>query len=85
MIWRIWKNQLQSDMFKKGDMPTFLDAWLSGQARKQKWVGGIEGSGRQLEHIGAVEEKIQLAIFDDEYFPQTNGVADQGLCRSAAG
>ncbi len=63
------ENQLQSDMFKKGDMPTFLDAWLSGQARKQgKWVGGIEDLEDQLEHIGAVEEKIQLAIFDDEYF-----------------
>ncbi len=63
------ENQLQTDMFRKGDMPTFLDAWLSGQARKQgKWVGGIEDLEDQLEHIGAVEEKIQLAIFDDEYF-----------------
>jgi len=37
------ESRLQLDLFKKGDMPTFLDAWLSGQARKQgKWVGGIE-------------------------------------------
>ncbi|MEI2738881.1 MAG: TraB/GumN family protein [Chitinophagaceae bacterium] len=66
------ESRLQLDLFKKGDMPTFLDAWLSGQARKQgKWVGGIEDIEDQLEHMdgfGDIEEKIQLALFDDNYY-----------------
>ena len=66
------ESKLQLDLFKKGDMPTFLDAWLSGQARKQgKWVGGIEDLEDQLEHMndfGDIEEKIQLALFDDNYY-----------------
>ncbi len=64
------ESKLQVDMFKKGDMPTFLDAWLFGQARKQgKWVGGIEDIEDQLEHMDDdIEEKIQLALFDDNYY-----------------
>ena len=66
------EKKLQADLFKKGDMPTFLDAWLFGQARKQgKWVGGIEDMEDQLEHKALksdVEEKIQMALFDDKYY-----------------
>jgi uncharacterized protein YbaP (TraB family) len=63
------ESKLQVELFKKGDMPTFLDAWLSGQARKQgKWVGGIEDFEDQLEHKDDIEEKIQLALFDDDYY-----------------
>lgn len=66
------ETKLQTELFKKGDMPTFLDAWLFGLARKQgKWVGGIEEIEDQLEHIALdsdVEEKIQMALFDDKYY-----------------
>ncbi|OSZ80830.1 hypothetical protein CAP36_06205 [Chitinophagaceae bacterium IBVUCB2] len=66
------ETQLQTDLFRKGDMSTFLDAWLFGQARKQgKWVGGIEEIEDQLEHTSLdsdVEEKIQMALFDDDYY-----------------
>ena len=66
------EKKLQAELFKKGEMPTFLDAWLFGLARKQgKWVGGIEDLEDQLEHINAdgdVEDKIQLALFDDDYY-----------------
>lgn len=65
-------SKLQMDLFKKGDMPTFLDAWLFGIARnKSKWVGGIEDIEDQLEHkeiTGDIEHKIQMALFDDEYY-----------------
>ncbi|HLG39356.1 MAG TPA: TraB/GumN family protein, partial [Chitinophagaceae bacterium] len=65
------KSSLESDLFKKGDMPTFLDAHLFGLARKQgKWVGGLEDFRDQLEHINAedIEDKIQTALFDDKYY-----------------
>ena len=66
------ENKLQAELLKKGEMPTFLDAWLFGHARKQgKWVGGIEEVEDQLEHIALksdVEEKIQMALFDDKYY-----------------
>lgn len=66
------ETNLQTELFKKGDMPTFLDAWLFGLARKQgKWVGGIEEIEDQLEHTALdsdVEEKIQMALFDDKYY-----------------
>ena len=66
------ETRLNSDVFRKGDMPTFLDAWLSGQARKLgKWTGGIEDLEDQLEHEESLEEKIQLAIFDDSYYRQS--------------
>ena len=66
------EKKLQADQFKKGDMPSFLDAWLFGQARRQgKWVGGIEEMEDQLEHTAlnsSVEDKIQMALFDDKYY-----------------
>lgn len=37
------KNSWSKDLFSKGEMQTFVDAYLYGLARKQgKWVGGIE-------------------------------------------
>lgn len=56
-------------VMKKGDMPTFLDAWLFGKMKKQgKWVGGIEDLEDQLNYVDDIEEKIQKIIFDDKYF-----------------
>ncbi|MFC0775903.1 TraB/GumN family protein [Terrimonas alba] len=65
------ESALQSELFKKGEMPTFLDAYLFGLARKQgKWVGGIEDFQEQVEHINAesVESKIQMALYDDKNY-----------------
>lgn len=64
-------SSLETDLFRTGDMPTFLDAYLFGLARKQgKWVGGLEVIEEQLEHINSetVEHKIQTALFDDKYY-----------------
>ncbi|HMU45465.1 MAG TPA: TraB/GumN family protein [Chitinophagaceae bacterium] len=63
--------KLQAELFKKGEMPTFLDAWLFGLARSQgKWVGGVEDFEDQMEHLfkDDIEEKIQSALYDDDYY-----------------
>ncbi len=65
------ESALQAEIFRKGDMPTFVDAYLFDLARKQgKWVGGIEDLQDQLEHINSedIEGKIQTALFDDKYY-----------------
>jgi uncharacterized protein YbaP (TraB family) len=65
------ESALKAELFKKGDMPAFLDAYLFGIARKQgKWVGGIEDLQDQIEHINAedIEGRIQTALFDDKYY-----------------
>lgn len=65
------ESALQSEVFTKGEMPTFLDAYLFGIARRMgKWVGGLEELKDQLEHLDAddIEEKIQMALFDDDYY-----------------
>src|SRR5262249_50279113 len=67
-------SSLETDLMKKGEMPTFLDAYLFGLARRQgKWVGGLEEFQDQIEHIEyihseSVEHKIQTALFDDKYY-----------------
>ncbi|KAK6021912.1 aminotransferase, class III [Ostertagia ostertagi] len=66
-----YESNLKSEIFKKGEMPTFLDAYLFGMARKQgKWTGGLEELEDQLEHINSesVESKLQQVLFDDEYY-----------------
>lgn len=65
------EEDLESELFRKGEMPTFLDAYLFGMARKQgKWVGGIEDFNDQIDHVEAneIESKIQMALFDDNYY-----------------
>lgn len=66
------EKKLQMEMFKQGEMPSFLDAWLFGLAGKQgKWVGGVEDFEDQMEHLAAAgdaEDKIHTALFDDKYF-----------------
>lgn len=62
------ESRMYRDAFRKGDMPTFLDAWLFGQARSQgKWVGGIEDMEDQTEFMDRekVEEKIQSALTEE--------------------
>ena len=42
------KNKWMSEYMQKGEMPTFMDAYLYNIARRQgKWVGGIEDLGDQ--------------------------------------
>jgi uncharacterized protein YbaP (TraB family) len=65
------EKDLDGELFRKGEMPTFLDAYLFGMARKMgKWVGGIEDFNDQVDHIEAddIESKIQMALFDDKYY-----------------
>src|SRR6185503_15627332 len=66
------KDNLENEIFKKGDMPTFLDAHLFGLAKKKgKWIGGIEDLEDQLEHITSderIENKIQVALYDEGYY-----------------
>jgi len=66
------ESSLENEMFKKGEMATFLDAHLFGIAKKKgKWVGGIEDIGDQIEHIDnfkSIEDKIQTALYEDEYY-----------------
>ena len=42
------KNKWMSEYMQKGEMPTFMDAYLYNLARRQgKWVGGVEDMGDQ--------------------------------------
>ncbi|GEM_PF-1284854 len=64
------KQTNKEKLYKKGEMPTFLDAWLMGLAKKNnKWVGGIEDLVDQEEHIGnrSTEEIIEDILYDDKY------------------
>lgn len=50
------KNRWMQDYFRKGDISTFLDAWLCLTAKKQgKWIGGIEDMADQS---GLIDEAI---------------------------
>ena len=61
-------SRIKSTLFRKGEMPTFLDAWLSGVAMKQgKWVGGVEDMDDQAFGGDDMEEDIQNLLFDQEY------------------
>ncbi len=65
------KSELNIELYKKGEMSTFLDAYLFGVAKKQgKWVGGIEDFNDQVEQINSpeTEEKIQAALYDEKYY-----------------
>jgi len=66
------QDEFEAEMFKKGDMSTFLDAHLFGLAKKKgKWIGGIEDIQDQIEHIMTdekIENKIQIALYDEEYY-----------------
>ena len=65
-------SALENEIFKNGEMATFLDAHLFGIAKKKgKWVGGIEDFADQLEHFNNyknIEEKIQTALYDEDYY-----------------
>jgi len=66
------ESSLENEMFRNGEMTTFLDAHLFGLAKKKgKWVGGIEDIDDQEEHINNfrnIEDKIQVALYDEDYY-----------------
>jgi uncharacterized protein YbaP (TraB family) len=59
------KNGWMADYLAKGEMPTFVDAYLFSTAKKQgKWVGGIEDITDQaglLENIDKTDIEFMLA------------------------
>lgn len=56
------KNKWASEVFTKGDMNTFLDAWLYETAKKQgKWVGGIEDI---MDQAGLIDDLIDQSDVD---------------------
>jgi len=56
------KNKWLSTYMEKGEMPTFVDAYLYNIARRQgKWLGGIEDMGDQA---GLMEEPVDRSDLD---------------------
>lgn len=56
------KNKWATDAFTKGEMSTFLDAWLYETAKKQgKWVGGIEDV---MDQSGLIDDLIDQSDVD---------------------
>lgn len=55
------KHKWMSDYMAKGEMPTFVDAYLYNIARRQgKWVGGIEDIADQAGLIDEMVDKSDL-------------------------
>ena len=57
------KNKWMSEYMEKGEMPTFVDAYLYNIARRQgKWLGGIEDIADQA---GLLEDMVDKSDIDD--------------------
>jgi uncharacterized protein YbaP (TraB family) len=57
------KNKWISDLMEKGEMATFVDAYLYNIARRQgKWVGGIEDIGDQT---ALLDDMVDRSDIDD--------------------
>ncbi|HVS97883.1 MAG TPA: TraB/GumN family protein, partial [Puia sp.] len=57
------KNKWMSEYMKKGEMPTFMDAWLYNVARRQgKWLGGIEDL---TDQTGLLNDLVDRSDVDD--------------------
>lgn len=56
------KNKWLSESMQKGEMETFIDAYLLNLARRQgKWLGGIEDLGDQINTINKIDVKMILS------------------------
>jgi uncharacterized protein YbaP (TraB family) len=56
------RNRWMSDFMAKGEMPTFVDAYLYNIARRQgKWLGGIEDLSDQ---VGLMEDMVDKSDLD---------------------
>ncbi|WP_153801036.1 TraB/GumN family protein [Foetidibacter luteolus] len=65
------KNKWVSEFFEKGEMPTFVDAYLYNVARRQgKWVGGIEDIADQAGLLEDLVDKtdIDFLLADDKSY-----------------
>jgi uncharacterized protein YbaP (TraB family) len=63
------KNKWMSDIMEKGEMPTFVDAYLYNIARKQgKWLGGIEDMSDQAGLMDDLVDKsdIEYLLANDQ-------------------
>jgi len=55
------KNKWLNESMQKGEMETFIDAYLLNLARRQgKWLGGIEDLGDQINTINKIDVKMIL-------------------------
>ena len=67
------KNRWMSDYMRKGEMPTFMDAWLFNVARRQgKWLGGIEDLTDQTGLFGDLVDRSDV----DDVIASDNGGKD---------
>lgn len=57
------KHKWMADYLEKGEMPTFLDAYLYNIARRQgKWVGGVEDIGDQTGLLDDLVDKSDIEM-----------------------
>jgi len=57
------KNKWVNEYLKKGEMPTFVDAYLYNIARRQgKWVGGIEDIADQADLLEEMIDKTDIEV-----------------------
>ncbi len=61
-----WKHRWVDDYVAKGEMPTFVDAYLYNIARRQgKWVGGIEDLTDQMGIAADVIDQADIDLMAD--------------------
>lgn len=73
------KNKWMGEYFRKGEMPTFMDAYLYNIARRQgKWLGGIEDIGDQTglmsDLIDQSDVNYMLQSDDSEGARESSGI-----------
>ncbi|MEO5684266.1 MAG: TraB/GumN family protein [Chitinophagaceae bacterium] len=67
------KNKWMSEYMEKGEMPTFMDAYLYNMARRQgKWLGGIEDMGDQA---GLMENMVDKSDIESLLAGESSGKA----------
>lgn len=73
------KSKWTTEMFEKGEMQTFVDAYLYGLARKQgKWVGGIEDIADQSGLLDNIDNSdIEYLLAPDNKSDGTNKVLEE--------
>ena len=70
------KNKWMSEYMKKGEMPTFMDAWLYNVARRQgKWLGGIEDL---TDQTGLINDLVDRSDVDDLLAGSDNAQGSEG-------
>jgi len=71
------KNKWMSEYLEKGEMPTFVDAYLYSLARRQgKWLGGIEDMGDQANLLDDMVDRSDIEYMLDN--SDTSGTVTTG-------